>query len=102
MAELYSYTEGPEFQLAQSAFEETAKNSKEMPKTWNTMTTEQRCSMIQTLLDRTEVASRYDKVHIMQFTTLDLRNLHSTFDQKFVFLCFPPNFEFSVLVRQAI
>ena len=60
MAELYSYTEGPEFQLAQSAFEETAKNSKEMPKTWNTMTTEQRCSMIQTLLDRTEVASRYD------------------------------------------
>ena len=66
MAELYSYTEGPEFQLAQSAFEETAKNSKEMPKTWNTMTTEQRCSMIQTLLDRTEVASRYNKVHIMQ------------------------------------
>ena len=63
MAELYSYTEGPEFQLAQSAFEETAKNSKEMPKTWNTMTTEQRCSMIQTLLDRTEVASRYDTLN---------------------------------------
>ena len=63
MAELYSYTEGPEFQLAQSAFEETAKNSKEMPKTWNTMTTEQRCSMIQTLLDRTEVASRYSVSH---------------------------------------
>jgi len=62
MAELYSYTEGPEFQLAQSAFEETAKNSKEMPKTWNTMTTEQRCSMIQTLLDRTEVASRDDRL----------------------------------------
>ena len=35
-------------------------------------------------------------VHIMQLTTLALQNLHSTVDQYFIFLCFPPNFEFSV------
>ena len=57
IAELYSYTEGPEFHLAQNAFEETAKSCK-LPSTWTTMNTEQKASLIQSLLDRTEVASR--------------------------------------------
>ena len=61
ISELYSYTEGPEFHLAQKAFEESAENFK-LPTTWSGMDLEQRCSMIQMLLDKTEVANRDDRL----------------------------------------
>ena len=57
ISELYSYTEGPEFHLAQKAFEDEASNFN-LPITWSAMSEEQKSSMIQLLLDRTEVASR--------------------------------------------
>ena len=58
IAELYSYTEGPEFHLAQNAFEETAASCN-LPSTWSSMSLDKKCSLIQSLLERTEVASRY-------------------------------------------
>ena len=57
IAELYSYTENPEFPLAQKAFEDTAEALK-LPSTWTAMEEEQKCAMIQMLLDKTEVAGR--------------------------------------------
>jgi hypothetical protein len=57
ISELYSYTEGPEFYMAQKTFEELTVSFK-LPPTWSAMNLEQKCSMIQLLLDRTEVASR--------------------------------------------
>ena len=61
ISELYSYTEGPEFHMAQKAFEESAEKFK-LPTTWSGMDLEQRCSMIQMLLDKTEVANRDDRL----------------------------------------
>ena len=61
IAELYSYTEGPEFPLAQKAFEDEATSFK-LPATWSAMSEEQKRSMIQLLLDRTEVADRDERL----------------------------------------
>merc|ERR1712001_177968 len=61
ISELYSYTEGPEFHLAQKAFEDEASNFN-LPITWSAMNEEQKSSMIQLLLDRTEVASRDERL----------------------------------------
>ena len=57
IAELYSYTEGPEFSLAQKAFEEIAQ-SFNFPSSWASMDLDQRCSLIQLLLEKTEVVSK--------------------------------------------
>lgn len=61
IAELYSYTEGPEFHLTQKAFEDISNNL-QLPPTWNGMDSEQKSTMIQSLLERTEVASRDDRL----------------------------------------
>ena len=64
---MYSYTEGPEFHLAQKAFEDEA-SSFNLPITWTAMEDEQKCSMIQLLLDRTEVASRDERLAAIRGT----------------------------------
>ena len=71
IAELYSYTEGPEFHLAQKAFEDEA-SSFNLPITWTAMEDEQKCSMIQLLLDRTEVASRDERLAAIRGKVLNI------------------------------
>lgn len=65
ISELYSYTEGPEFHLAQKAFEEIAE-SLNLPQSWSLMESEQKSSMVQSLLDRTEVANRDDRLSALR------------------------------------
>lgn len=55
IAELYTYTEQPEFQLNVKAFEEVMEMNK-LPPSWQLLTDEKRKSIIMKLLDQLEVA----------------------------------------------
>ena len=55
IAELYSYTEQPEFQLNVNAFEEQMELYK-LPPSWQKLTDNQQKSVIMKLLDQLEVA----------------------------------------------
>lgn len=55
IAELYSYTEQPEFQLNVKAFEEQMEIYK-LPPSWQGLTDDQRKSVIMKLLDQLDVA----------------------------------------------
>ena len=62
LAELYSYTEAPDFQLCQKDFEDFI-NKYNFPKTWRGMVEEGRQgTAVQILLDQLEVASKDDRL----------------------------------------
>ena len=62
LAELYSYTEAPDFQLCQKDFEDFT-NKFNLPKTWKCMRDEHKeDSAVQLMLDQLEVASKSDRL----------------------------------------
>ena len=62
LAELYSYTEAPDFQLCQKDFEDFT-NKYGFPKTWKSMGEEcKQDTAIQLMLDQLEVASKVDRL----------------------------------------
>merc|ERR1719391_1103214 len=62
LAELYSYTEGTDFQLCQRSYEEITSANPDLPKTWTSAPLEVKVRTVQLLLDQLEVAVRNDRL----------------------------------------